>query len=454
MSRTRAVSHSFEASVHPECASKNIKRRALVPLDLLPGAPMGELMAEAALPVSRAPTNDVLSLLVVIDNLGDLADAYDSSLASVVSDVVHTRALSFCGTDAGIARLAADRFAVVTRKGLRFENVAAFAGAMTAIGGEPIRVFDIAVLAAVTVKILRPDVNRFDVAEAVAAHAKAVAERGGATWGRDYRADMAAAVAGVFALREGRLSLAYQPICRADQPDRVLYWEGLLRIAGADGRVQPAGASILAMERLRLVRQLDQWVVNRTIDELRTTPEICLGCNISARSAVLDDGWVSTIARLLKDTSIASRLILEVTETAPLPTNEQVRTFVDAMRSLGCRIAVDDFGAGNNSRHALTSLSLNFVKIDAGCLHRARVDARWQSCLSDLVGSAARLAETVIVEGIETPSDARLAREAGAQWLQGYLFGNPSSLRPPSSDPGVKAPCERGGVNGSTPTRA
>lgn len=290
MSRTRAVSHSFEASVHPECASKNIKRRALVPLDLLPGAPMGELMAEAALPVSRAPTNDVLSLLVVIDNLGDLADAYDSSLASVVSDVVHTRALSFCGTDAGIVRFAADRFAVVTRKGLRFENVAAFAaGAMTAIGGEPIRVVDIAVLAAVTVKILRPDVDRFDVA---------------------------------------------------------------------------------------------------------------------------------------------------------------------AMRSLGCRIAVDDFGAGNSSRHALTSLSLNFVKIDAGCLHRARVDARWQSCLSDLVGSAARLAETVIVEGIETPSDARLAREAGAQWLQGYLFGNPSSLRPPSSDPGVKAPCERGGVNGSTPTRA
>jgi len=191
-------------------------------------APMRELAAQADVVASRAPSDDAVSL-AVIENLGELADAYDCSLASVVSDVLHKRAAAFCGAGGGIARFAADRFAVVARRGLQFANVSALIeGALIAIGGEPIRVFNMAVLAAISIGVL-PDDDRFDGVETVAYDGGAIAMRGNVAWGCDYRSDMATAVVAASAMQEGRLFLAYQPICHADQPHRVLYWERLLR---------------------------------------------------------------------------------------------------------------------------------------------------------------------------------------------------------------------------------
>ncbi|MCK1708336.1 MULTISPECIES: hypothetical protein [unclassified Bradyrhizobium] len=208
--------------------------------------PMRELAAQADVAASRAPSDDAVSLLVVIENLGELADAYDCSLASVVSDVLHKRAAPFCGADGGIARSAADRFAVVARRGSQFAKVSALIeGALIAIGGEPIQVFNMAVLAAISIGAL-PDDDRWDGVETVAYDGGAIAMRGNVAGGCDYRSDMAAAVVAASAMQEGRLFLAYQPICHADQPHRVLYWERLLRIEGANGELQSAGASILA----------------------------------------------------------------------------------------------------------------------------------------------------------------------------------------------------------------
>lgn len=205
-------------------------------------APMRELAAQADVVALRAPSDDAVSLLVVIENLGELADAYDCSLASVVSDVLHKRAAPFCGADGGIARFAA----IVARRGSQFANVSALIeGALIAIGGEPIRVFNMAVLAAMSIGML-PDDDRFDGVETVAYDGGAIAMRGNVAGGCDYRSDMAAAVVAASAMQEGRLFLAYQPICHADQPHRVLYWERLLRIEGANGELQSAGASILA----------------------------------------------------------------------------------------------------------------------------------------------------------------------------------------------------------------
>ncbi|MBR1162962.1 EAL domain-containing protein [Bradyrhizobium elkanii] len=390
------------------------------------------------------PAADTVFLLVIINNFDKLAAAYDQSLASVVSDVLHRRALSFCGESAGIVRLAAGRFVIVMRWASRFTNVASLAdGATAAIGGEPIRFAGAAVLAAISVRVLPPKLVRSDVFGNAASSSRIVEPaREDAAWSLQYRADMAAAVATIDALCEGCLSLAWQPICHASQPERVLYWERLLRVSIEDGPAQSAGVSILAMERLGLIRRMDHWVVNRVISELRSTPEICVGCNISARSAVLDHGWVSVIARLRQNPDVASRLIVEVTETARLPPKVMVRAFVDALRSVGCRIAVDDFGTGNGCRKALTSLRPDFVKIDATFLQRARNDQIGRTRLSQLVRSAARLGSIVVVEGVETLPDAHLAQEVGAGWLQGYLFGEPSCALPRSNCPGDNKCCE------------
>ncbi|NEU95294.1 EAL domain-containing protein [Bradyrhizobium uaiense] len=233
----------------------------------------------------------------------------------------------------------------------------------------------------------------------------------------------------ISALEEGRLCFAYQPVCSSNRPDEILYWECLLHIAGSEPASKAMGAAISILERTELIRGVHHWVVSRAIDELLKEPQICLGCNISARSAVLDAQWLPIIAKAARHPHVARRLILEVTVTTPLPDHDETQGFIRTLQALGCRIAVDDVGARSEDRYTLVSAGPDFIKLDARILHAARLDREGRSHLSEVVSVAARLSKAVIALGCETPEDLRIARLAGVAWIQGGLLGSPAISR-------------------------
>lgn len=249
-------------------------------------------------------------------------------------------------------------------------------------------------------------------------------------WKATYRSDMRLAVACFEALRQNRLQFAWQPVRHAATGVDILYHESLLRVIGHGGAIQPPGDYIPALERLGLIRILDRHVVRRVIKELREAPSLSLAANISAHSVACDGWWHDLHESLAAEPDVARRLVLEITESAALPSIAVATAFVGKLRALGCRIAIDDFGMGHSSLHHIVALKPDIVKIDAFYTCWARQSADACAGLGHLVGLLKSLAPIVIVEGIGSEEERIMALAAGAAWQQGYHHGMPTSLRP------------------------
>lgn len=219
-------------------------------------------------------------------------------------------------------------------------------------------------------------------------------------------------------LHQGNFLLAFQPITSTNTSS-ILYNEGLLR--HSSGRIPLNPFPIL--ERRRCIRTLDRYVVGRIIKLLHQNPDIRLGCNISAQSAVLDEKWHDILAHLRADRTIAERLVIEITESSVCLSHSTAVDFVHTMRSLGCLVAVDDFGSGFSTLEFIRAACPDIIKIDKGYLQRARKNIDSHKTFRYLVHLCKTLAPYVVVEGVEIESDKLIASDA--DWAQGFLIGKP-----------------------------
>jgi EAL domain-containing protein (putative c-di-GMP-specific phosphodiesterase class I) len=251
-----------------------------------------------------------------------------------------------------------------------------------------------------------------------------------AEWIREYREDMRRAAAIFGAIADDRVDLAWQPVRHAINPDDVLYHECLVRAVDAGGQPLAPGDFVPALERLGLVRAFDHHIIRRVIDELAAMPGGSLAVNISGLSAI-DDGWWQDLKKALWGLSdLASRLVIEITETADLQSISATIAFVSEMRRLGCKIAIDDFGMGHNSLRRVIALKPDVVKIDAFYIGWAEKALDGQRGIAHMVNLLGALAPVVIAEGVATQEQSDLICAAGAVWQQGYHHGSPTIVRP------------------------
>ncbi|WP_084170343.1 EAL domain-containing protein [Paraburkholderia ferrariae] len=221
------------------------------------------------------------------------------------------------------------------------------------------------------------------------------------------------------AIQEDRLFFRQESICSINAPAQTLYREALVRMKVGDV-VLPPGRFIPALERLSLMRPFDCFVLRRTIDAVRAMPGMNFGCNVSAQSARDDHWWESLFLELAAEPDLAARLIVEITESAPVSPID-ARAFVRRLRALGVRVAVDDFGVGF-SADAVRVSAPDIIKLDRSFMRRVRQGTYTVDQLGRLVRMARYITPLLVIEGIETPDDVRVAREAGAQWIQGYYL--------------------------------
>ncbi len=242
---------------------------------------------------------------------------------------------------------------------------------------------------------------------------------------RDHRERMDIGERVKLALKEERLSLAYQPIVDAHSGQTRLY-ECLLRMRTREGQILPAGLFVPVVEQLGLMRAIDRRVLELAVNELERYPDIVLAFNISGLTA-LERSWLrALVARLSDKPSVARRLVVEITETAALHDVEETARFVTAVRELGCRVAVDDFGAGYTTFQHLRSLTVDIVKIDGSFVRDITKSHENQLFLNNLLGLARALNLETVAECVETKEDADYLSGLGVDLLQGYYFGKPT----------------------------
>ncbi|TCW77361.1 diguanylate phosphodiesterase [Burkholderia sp. SRS-46] len=220
---------------------------------------------------------------------------------------------------------------------------------------------------------------------------------------------------------DSRLEFAREPVCRTDLSGGELYRECLARFRDEQRNLLRPAAFLPRIAAMGLMRWFDQLVVRRTIDSLRADVHAVYGCNVSACSATEDVAWRTIFDGLDCEPSVAKRLVIEITETAPLnPVTG--RAFAHRIRQSGCRIAIDDFGVGHSAANHLVVGNPDIVKMDRSMLVLIRHNAVGRYQLRRLVAHAYEHARDVVAEGVENELDRQVMMDAGIQWAQGDHF--------------------------------
>jgi diguanylate cyclase (GGDEF)-like protein len=233
----------------------------------------------------------------------------------------------------------------------------------------------------------------------------------------------------VAALNERRIVVAYEPVVET-RSRRPRFYEALMRIRRTDGRLIPASAVIPIAERLGLVRLIDCRVLELVLGDLAATPDLYASVNLSPGTAGDPEWWAVLNAKVRACPDIAGRLTLEITETAAVHHIGDASGFVTRAKDLGCRIAIDDFGAGFTSFRNLRRLQVDIVKIDGSFVQNLKRSADDRAFVRALIALGHALGLETVAEWVQDEEAASLLAEWHCDYLQGELVGTASAERP------------------------
>ncbi len=238
------------------------------------------------------------------------------------------------------------------------------------------------------------------------------------------------------ALEEDRLTLAYQPICPISSPycdDSPELIELLVRLREPDGRLVMPGEFLPAAERYGLAPQVDRWVLRNAVEWLVKLREAgnelpCCAINLSGNT-IGDQDYLVYAVRVIRDSGLpGDRVLFEITETAAIANLQMALRSIEALGALGCRFALDDFGAGLSSFGYLKSLPVELLKIDGAFTRELDSDPRSIALVRAINEMGQVLGKRTVAECVETQRDLATLSAIGVDFVQGYLLGRPKPL--------------------------
>jgi diguanylate cyclase (GGDEF)-like protein/PAS domain S-box-containing protein len=234
------------------------------------------------------------------------------------------------------------------------------------------------------------------------------------------------------AIIENRFELYLQKIFALDENTTPKGGEILLRMRDRDGRLIPPGEFILGAERYNRMAALDRWVVEnafrqigRLCQDRRIEPEQWFSINLSG--ATIDDAeFGAFVCETLRQHQVRPELVcFEITESAAITHHRNAVRFLDSVRTMGCRVMLDDFGSGLSSFAYLKTLPIDFIKID-GTLIQDIARSDFNLAIVRAVHEFARvLGIPLIAEHVEQPAELERLRDIGVEYVQGFLLHEP-----------------------------
>lgn len=219
----------------------------------------------------------------------------------------------------------------------------------------------------------------------------------------------------------------FQPlVCGKDR--RVTGHEALLRLIDEDGGFIPPTEFIPVAESLGLIDKIGKWTIKTAIMRVaQERDDKTIAINLS--SLQFESGeLVETVCAALDAADFpANQLELEITESLLLQDDASVEMQIDALRDMGVRIAMDDFGTGFSSLSYLWKYGFDRLKIDRSFVAALEENSdRSREIIESVVMLGARLNMQITAEGVETPAQSDFLSSLGCDTLQGFLFGKPA----------------------------
>ena len=190
------------------------------------------------------------------------------------------------------------------------------------------------------------------------------------------------------------------------------------------GEMIPNGQLIPVAEQLNLMRLLDHRVLEIALQKLFDEHKVNLAINISANT-IADSSWLDClVANIGNKPHIGQRLTIEITETTLLGDLAYTNEFVNKLHALGCKVAIDDFGAGYTSFQNLKMLDVDVVKIDGSFVANMRNSEDDKFFVKTMNDLAKHFNIKTVAEWVEHEEDVITLREIGIDYLQGFYFGS------------------------------
>ncbi len=246
------------------------------------------------------------------------------------------------------------------------------------------------------------------------------------------RAELAAKLQVEGELREAveadQLRLYYQPIMSLTDGEPV-GCEALVRWQHPTRGLVPPGEFISIAEEYGLIAPLGAWVLRQACQRARSWRDegrdLYVSVNVSPLQLAHDD-MVAVVRDALRAADLpASRLCLELSETSLLKDPQPLLGTLRALKRLGVRLAIDDFGGGSSSFALLRTLPIDLIKIDRVFIDGLPDRSDDRAIVAAVLSLAEELELTVIAEGVETERQHWELHELGCRYSQGFLYAEP-----------------------------
>nr|WP_275957875.1 EAL domain-containing protein [Rhabdochromatium marinum] len=237
-------------------------------------------------------------------------------------------------------------------------------------------------------------------------------------------------------LENQRLTMHFQPIVLASDPSRAYAHECLLRGVDDQGRMVAPNALFAAARSAELLFHLDRAA---RLTAVNTAERLNLATPIFINftpTAIYDPAFClrTTIAAAQRTGWAPERFVFEVVETEELANTRDLVAILAEYRAAGFRVALDDLGAGYGSLTLLERLHPDIVKFDRELITEIDHSPSRQAIVTALVGMARQLGIATVGEGVETRAEWEWLREAGVDYVQGFLFARPANPPPALSN--------------------
>ncbi len=230
------------------------------------------------------------------------------------------------------------------------------------------------------------------------------------------------------AIEKDELVLHYQPKAEL-RTGKVCAVEALVRWQHPKRGTVPPDAFLPAAEQTGLIDPLTRWVLATALAQVAEWGAACEGLsvavNVSARNLARAD-FADTVLAALADAGVpASRLVVEITETALMTDPAIAAEVLTRLAEAGIRVSIDDFGQGQTSLGYLSTLPLHELKIDKSFVGDLPDNIAHAAIVRSVIDLGHNLGLQVVAEGVETTEVAALLKAAGCDIAQGYLLARP-----------------------------
>jgi len=242
-------------------------------------------------------------------------------------------------------------------------------------------------------------------------------------------------------LRSNRLMTYFQPIVSASDPNQVFAYECLLRGQTREGGVISPYRLFTAARDTGLLKSLDaaaRLTAIACFQSSHAPAETNVFINVNPRS--LDDpcrNLHAAVQAILASGLAPERFVFELVESDQVTDFDNLLQILDFCREAGCRVALDDLGAGYNSLNLLAVMKPDFVKLDMDLIRDVDQDAYKGRVAGKLLELAKELQVKTVAEGVETAGEWQWVVHHGADYAQGYFFAKPAAVPP---QPEVQVP--------------